>query len=109
MKRTDLQNKAIHRYCELLAEALNEAGFSFNDQKVIQVEVQFTMENTKESIWRNVQTALYPDKHSTTELDTREVSEVYENINRFIGERAGVHVPFPSKEELFAEQMGRKK
>lgn len=100
MKRTDQQNKAIHKYCEQLADALNDAGYTFNDQKVIQIDVQFTKENVKESIWRNVQTALYPEKHSTTELEKMEVSEVYENISRFIGERAGVHVPFPSQEEI---------
>jgi len=99
MKRTEKQNNSIHLYCERLAEALNDAGFSFNDQKVIKVEVSFTKENVKESIWRNVQTALYPDKHSTTDLEKMEVSEVYENISRFIGERAGVYVPFPSEDE----------
>jgi hypothetical protein len=100
MNRTEPQNRAIHLYLEMLAEALNDAGYHFNDGKVIQVDVDFTKENLKESVWRKVQQAMYPEKTSTTQLSTGEVSRVYENINRLMSERCGVHVPFPSREDL---------
>ena len=99
MQRTDQQNKSIHLFCDLLAEALNDAGHTLNDKVVIKADIDFTKENVKEQIWKPVQQAMYPDKTSTTQLTTGEVSKVYEQINRFIAERAGVSVPFPSEDE----------
>ena len=37
-------------------------------------------------------------KHSTTELNTVDPSEIYEVLNRHLGERLGVHVEWPSEE-----------
>ena len=96
--RTIKQNSAIHLYCDLLADALNDAGFSVNDQVVLSLPVSFTGDNVKENIWKPVMTALYPDKTSTTQLEKMEVSEVYDNVNRAIAERTGVSVLFPSAE-----------
>ena len=39
-------------------------------------------------------------KESTTELTTSEVSKVYEQIAKLIGEKFGVIIEFPSKEQL---------
>jgi len=103
--RTGAQNRAIHVFCNKLAKALNEAGLS----KLAVLEkfkngalVEWSMESVKEDIWRQIQLAVI-NKKSTTSLDTKEVSEIYENVNRFTATRLGVSVEFPSRESLSYE------
>ena len=51
-QRTGLQNKALHVYCGLLAEAMNDAGFGFViivNRK--ETECNWTMERVKDFMW----------------------------------------------------------
>ena len=95
--RTPLQNDCLHSYLEQLAGALNDAGYDFNDGKVITLPVAFTKENVKEHIFKKVMNALYPDKQSTTQLDTMQLQHVYENVNRITSERFGIGLDWPSR------------
>jgi len=93
-KRTEQQNKALHKYFELLADDLNNAGL---DMKVVlkpEVDIPWTKETIKEYIWKPVQKAMLL-KESTTELTTSEISKVYDVINRLISEKYELHTPFP--------------
>lgn len=93
-QRTLQQNKAIHKYCSLLAKELNDAGL---DMKVVlkpEVDIPWNGESVKEYLWRPIQKYLL-QKQSSTELETDEVSKVYDVVNRLIGEKHGIHVPFP--------------
>lgn len=94
--RTLQQNKALHKYFELLATELNDAGLDM--KKVITVDVPWSAETIKEWIWKPVQKAQLL-KESTTELTTDEVNKVYETVNRLMAEKFNVHVPFPGLEE----------
>lgn len=128
MKRTDLQNKSLHKYYELLATALNEAGFtqdvvlthrlikaikalvSLWGDDVYAPQLRATLEKyrprvglswTKESIkelWRKIQIPM-TGKQSTTELTTGEVCRVYQDFDARIAEITGVHVEWPHEEE----------
>jgi len=109
MNRTPQQRKAIEVYCRKLADALNNAGYTVNDQVVLRLPVSWTQENIKELMFKQIMTALYPEKESTTQLDTDEVSEVYENLNLAVSERTGVSVAWPCEEELMQERLGRTK
>lgn len=95
--RTPTQNKALHKFFELLADSLNDAGW--NVQKTLRHDVEIPWNPTlvKELIWRPVQEAM-TEKHSTTELDRMEPSQIYEVLNLHLGEKLGIHVPFPSEE-----------
>lgn len=98
MKRTDQQRKSIEVLCREVAGALNDAGYDLKavlSQKVIPVPC--TQENIKENIFKPIELAMF-GKQSTTELNTAEVNEVYEVMNRWLGEKFGVHVPFPQEE-----------
>lgn len=99
--RTLRQNNAIHLYCEQIAELLNDLGwtFRFEGLKHTEMELKYTMILVKETIWRPIQIALFR-KESTTELSTKEVSEVAEQIEHFFATRQGVDIPFPSLENL---------
>jgi len=93
-QRTGLQNRALHKYFELMADDLSDAGYSV--QEVCTLPIQWTKENFKENIWKPVQKAMFPDITSTTQLNTVQLNQVYEQINMIIGEKFGVSHNFPS-------------
>ena len=98
-QRTIQQNRALHKYFELLAEKLNEAGLDLRAVLKPEIDIPFTKELVKDHLWRPVQ-ELYMKKERTTELTTDEISKVYEVLNRFLGEKHGIYIAFPSVEEM---------
>ena len=98
MKRTNQQNKALHKYFRLLARSLNDAGFDMKRTLREDWEIPWTEEMIKEHIWRPVQKVM-TEKMSTTELDTIEVNQIYEVVNRHLSQSTGVHVDFPHEDE----------
>ena len=95
--RTDNQNKAMHKYFDMLAEALNDAGLDMKKTLKPEIEIPWTKDMVKEHLWRPIQEAM-TDKHSTTDLDRIEPSMVYEVLNRHLAQKFGLHVPFPCDE-----------
>lgn len=100
MTRTNQQNRALHLWLTMLAEQLNDAGFSVNDKVVFQAEISFTKENIKESAVHPVMMALFPEVDSTAKLTSTQLQDVYSHVDRAISERTGVHVPWPTQEQL---------
>ena len=96
--RTAQQNKALHKYFALLADALNAAGLDMRATLKPEIDIPWTEYAVKDHLWRPIQDAML-GKESTTKLETPEVSEVYEVLSRHLGQRFGIHVPFPSREE----------
>jgi len=96
-RRTKRQNSALHLYFQLLADELNKAGLDMRKVLKPTVDIQWSKETVKDYLWRPIQKALLK-KHSTTRLKTDEIDKVYEHLNRFLGEKFGIHVPFPSEE-----------
>lgn len=102
--RTIKQNKALHKYFELLADELNNAGLDMRMVLKPSVAIPWTPENIKEFIWKPIQNAQLK-KESTTQLTTKEIDLVFDTINRHIGEKFEIHVPFPTlKEDMFMAQ-----
>ena len=105
--RTLPQNAAIHLWCTMMAEQLNDAGFSFTRFVASRYkkgyQVDWSPERFKTEVWHKLQEAKFPettDKHgniSTSKLNTEQVSKVYEECNRAMGTLAGVSSPFPDK------------
>ncbi len=102
-QRTTLQNKSLHKYFELLATALNDAGYNVQTTLRHDVEIPWSPELVKELLWRPVQEAV-TDKHSTTELDRLEPGQVYEVLNLHLGQKLGIHVPFPCEETQYDKE-----
>ena len=97
-KRTLTQNAALHKYCELLAIALNDAGQDMRKTLKQEVDIPWTMENVKNHLWRPVYSAM-TQHESTTDADTSQYSEVYNVLSRHLSEKfGGLHVPWPSKQ-----------
>lgn len=94
--RTLQQNKSLHKYCELVADELNEAGF---DIKIaIKADVPWNKDRVKDLWWRELQKAQF-GKKSTTQLTTLEIQQVYETMNRSLA-GLGIHIAWPSLESL---------
>src|SRR3990167_4894290 len=96
-KRTDAQNRSLHLYFEMLAEALNDAGYSVQKTLKQDIEIPWNKTLIKELIWRPVMEAM-TDKESTTELNTVEPSEIHAVLSRHLGERFGIMVDWPNEE-----------
>lgn len=93
-QRTSQQNKAMHTFFTLVAEALNEAGLDMKAVLKPGVDIPWSSQTVKDYLWRPVQ-EIYMGKHSTTELTTKDVNKIWEVLNRHLGEK-GIHVAFPS-------------
>ena len=98
-RRTEQQNKALHVFCRLAAEACNDAGVTQKtlfEARSIDVPVS---EHSIKDIWKSVQEQMY-GKKSTTELTRSEVSQVHEVVMQALGEKLGVsYIEFPSEED----------
>jgi len=106
-QRTTQQNKSLHLYFEFLATELNNAGYDVLKTLRHDISIDWNATLIKELIWRKVQLASYKKK-STSDLTSGELQVMWETINRHIGEKFGIHVPFPSLEDL-VEQDRRMK
>jgi len=96
--RSEQQNRALHLFCEMSAKELNDAGWTVQLVLKHVVDLDWTKELFKELIWRPIQKAL-TGKTSTTKLDkVSEIDVTYDHINRYMGEKFHLHVPFPSEE-----------
>lgn len=94
-QRTIRQNAALHLYFTQLSEALNEAGL--DQRKVLKpgVEIPWSPDAVKEQIYRPIMRAQL-GKESTADQTVAEIDKVFDTITRHLGERFGIHIPFPS-------------
>jgi hypothetical protein len=102
-QRTITQNNSIHLYLTQLADELNQAGLDM--KQVITVPIEWDMLNCKRYLWKPIQKALL-HKDSTTQLTKHEVSRVYDHLNRLLGQKFQLHIPFPDR-SAEREQLAR--
>jgi hypothetical protein len=107
--RTEQQNRALHKYFDLLAQELNGAGFNVQLVLKEKVDIDWTPSLVKEVLWRSAQRIIL-GKESTTQLAKQEdIDRVYDHLNRHLSEKFGVHVEFPSTELGYADTAPLKK
>lgn len=98
-QRTLTQNRALHLFCQWLAETLNDAGYDMRKTLREDVDVPWTQASVKEYLWRPIQAAM-TDKQSTTEITTVEPKAIHEVLSRHLGERLGVTCPpWPKRDQ----------
>ena len=97
-ERTLTQNRAMHLWFTMVADALNDAGLDMRTVLKPEIEIPWTESTVKNHLWRPVQKAML-DKESTADLTTKELTEVEQVLSRHLAEKHGIHVPFPSIEE----------
>jgi len=96
--RTSAQNRALHLFFKLLATELNDGGHTVQLVIKQKLDVDWTEQLIKEILWRPAQIAVL-GKTSTKDLSkSSDLERIYDHLNRHIGEKFGVHVPFPNDE-----------
>lgn len=101
-RRTAQQNRALHKYFELVAKDLNKNGVTVKKL----VEGGMDMKPTKEIVkeyWREIQKVMF-HKESTTELTTREINDILDVLAKHMGENHEIFRAFPSVETLVEYQ-----
>ena len=98
MNRTPLQNRSLHKYCTMLADALNESGQDMRATLKPEIDIPWTMENIKNLMFKPIIKAMF-DVDSTKDLDSKQIGEAYEVLNRHTAEKLGVSVIWPHEEE----------
>lgn len=107
--RTQKQNSALHLWFSKLADEMNQAGYTVQLVLAQKMDLDWDKDKVKELLWRPAQKAILKKK-STTELSKIEdIDKVWEHLNRHLGEKFGLHVPFPSDQELAELKLKYKK
>lgn len=98
--RTARQNRALHLYCGMVAEALNENDFTL--QLVLEksrAEIDWNQDMVKRVIWCEVQGAI-TNNDKTSKAKTDHYGVVYDHVNRFLSDKFGISVPWPCRDFL---------
>lgn len=85
---------------EMLADELNDCGMYVG--QVIKFDAPWNKERVKELIWRETQKFM-TGKTSTTELDSKEIDEIFGVIHQAFANKGIEIPPFPSVETLMME------
>jgi len=93
--RTLQQNKALHKWCDLIANQLNDSGLYVTD--VLKMETQWSMSKVKENIFKPVVKQLY-NKNSTTKLKKDEFENIIDAIVKAFAQKGIVVPDFPNRE-----------
>ncbi len=99
-KRTSAQNRALHLYFNQLSDQLNSAGYTFTN--FLGIELSFTPELIKESIWKPTMQEMFNIK-STTKLTTEMINQLITVFSKHFGERS-IYVEFPNW-QIFLNKM----
>ena len=102
-KRTSKQNRALHLYFRLVAEALNDAGFDMRRVLKEEIEIPWSPDMVKKYLWKSVQEIELGKQH-TAELNSDEIDVVWETLNRHLA-KFGIAEPFPSIETLIEKSI----
>ena len=97
-QRTLNQNRAMHKFFEMLAKDLSDAGLDMKKTLKPGADIPWTPEMVKLMLWKPIQDAMF-NKESTTELSTKEVNEVYDVLIRHLGERFNITTEFPKEDK----------
>lgn len=95
--RSSQQNRALHKYLSMLADALNNAGYDMRNTLRHDIDLPWSPEMVKDLIWRPVQIAMF-NTESTAKMKRSDYSKVWEVLNRHTSEKFGIYVQWPSEE-----------
>ena len=102
MQRTKKQNRALHKYFDILADELNDHGLDMKKTLKPEVEIAWNKQMVKEYLWRPLM-KIQLGKRSTTEMTTADIDKVFQTISRLIAEKFGLTIDFPSINSLIEE------
>lgn len=100
-QRTLTQNGALHLWCRMTADLLNDAGMECHIDIPAtgrQMAIPWNEKSVKDGLWRPVQQAMI-HKKSTTEAERQDYGEIHKVLCARFAESFGVTLPdWPSKD-----------
>ena len=94
--RTHKQNNALHVYCRMLSEALNDAGYDMKKTLKQEAEIPWTTELVKQYLWKPVQEVVTGADYTST-AGTEDYDKVHQVLSKHLSEKFNVYIPFPAK------------
>lgn len=94
--RTSAQNNALHVYCRLLGEKLNDSGFDMKRIIKQEVDIPWSPSLVKEYLWKPIQ-KIVANEDSTAKVGSDDYHNTYSVLSRHLSDKFGVFVEFPSK------------
>lgn len=91
------QRASLHLWFTHMAQALNDSGQEI--QHILKVDVPYTNHSVKQCIWEPIQKS-YLQTENISELQTRDVDQIFDILNRGIGDYTGVNVPWPQRKKI---------
>lgn len=104
-QRTLRQNRTAHLWFKHIADTLNESGYDMQAVLAKRAGIRWTETAVKECLFKALMFAM-TNKTSTTELTTKEFSEVTNMLRDFLARDYGIDVEVPSIEALTSREMG---
>jgi len=102
-QRTLRQNRTAHLWFKHIADSLNETGMDMQVVLAKRAGIKWTETAVKECLFRVLMIAM-TNKQSTTELTTKEFTEVTNMLRDFLARDYGLNVEVPSIETLMEER-----
>lgn len=104
-QRTSRQNRAIYKLFTEIAREMQSQGI---EQKTVMdnlvgYDAPVTPDFIKQ-VWKAIQFTMYRTT-STKDLTTKQIDEVFDVLNKFLGEKFAIHIPFPSMESLMLNSL----
>jgi len=94
--RTSAQNNALHVYCRLLGEKLNDSGYDMKRVIKQEVDIPWSPSLVKQYLWKPIQ-KIVANEDSTAKVGSDDYYNTYAVLSRHLSEKFGVFVEFPSK------------
>jgi len=92
-----IQRSSLHLWLSHLAAALNSSGCE--KKQTLKINIPYTKHSVKKDFWEPVQKAVLQTDDSE-QLTHKAITDIYEILNREIGENTGVNVPWPEKRKV---------
>lgn len=102
-QRTARQNRTAHLWFKHIADSLNESGMDMQAVLAKRAGIRWTETAVKECLFKALMVAM-TTKQSTTELTSKEFSDVTKMLQDFLARDYGVNVEVPSIESLKTEE-----
>jgi hypothetical protein len=101
-QRTTTQNSALHKGCEQIADVLIENNVTLAEV-IDHLEVRPSMESIK-ALYRDIAKSKY-GVTSTTQLESNQITQIWEDLAHAVGLVTGVNIEFPSQESLLLNDL----
>ena len=92
--RTSLQNRALHKYCDLVAKELKAKNLTVQEVLSHGIERDFDMDTVKAVLWKPLQKAVTGEE-KTSKATTKFYAKVYHYLSHHLATNFGITTAWP--------------